>query len=160
MNILPYEIVKKIFEYSNFIDCVYLNYTNKEFFQIMKDKEIFNFEKYKKSIKIYIFDLDYLKTAICCALPNIYPNGHKVSLAINNIIGNDKYISYSKLLSLILILKLGRAVILSTSISEFNSIENWIRDTYSEYIDNLVILKNNVKNNIYLLINQNKIKSF
>ena len=163
MNNLPIEIIRCIIEYSNFIDKTYLYFTNKMYYNMLKNNNIFDFENYKKKILIYIDDLYYLKSAICCALPNIYPNGSKVNLAINRIINDNKYIQYKNLISLITVLKLGRAIILSTSnynTYEFTSIESWINNNYKLYIDNLVLLKNNVKNNIYLLILQNKIKTF
>ena len=163
MNYLPIEINRYIIEYSDFIDKAYLYFTNKEYYNILKNKNIFDFENYKKKIMIYIDDLNYMKVAVSCALPNIYPNGYKVNLAINRIINDDKYIQYKNLISLITILKLGRAVILSTSnmnTYEYISIESWINNNYKLYIDNLVSLKNNVKNNIYFLILQNKIKTF
>ena len=161
MNNLPDDIIKHIITFSNIIDCSNLYFVDIRFNEIIYNSHACSFYQYKNIININIYNFNFIKDYIQKELLYLLPIGSNVYNSINNIIKDRNYVPYSTLNTLITILKIGRALLLSTC--PFDPIENtnvntWINIAYSKYINCLVERKEQCKNCIFPLIVRNKIK--
>ena len=161
MNNLPDDILKHIITFSNIIDYSNLYFVDLRFNEIIYNNNNSSFYQYKNIIDINISDFDFIKEYINKELSYIQPVGFNVNNSIKNIIKDRKFVPYHTLNSLITILKIGRAILLSTC--PFDPIENtnvntWINVAYTKYINCLVARKEQCKKCIFPLILQNKIR--
>ncbi len=161
MNNLPCDILRYITTFTNIIDNSYLYFVNITFNQIIYENKNLCFDNYKNIIEVNISDFHFIKNYIHNKLYTIQPIGYNVNSSIKNIINEKNYIPYSRLLTLITVLKIGRALLLSNSgyvQIENTNLENWINIAYSKYINCLVERKELCKNNIFSLILHKKIR--
>jgi hypothetical protein len=161
MDYLPIDIYREICSFCNIIDCANLSFVNFAFYEIIYFKQKQFYQTYKNIIKINISDFNFIKDYLLSQLQTIYPSGYNVKRSISNIIGNDEYISYSKLTTLITILKIGKSLLLSTSYNtrvENTNLNNWIKIAYLKYINCLAERRQMVRENIITLIFSKKIK--
>ena len=161
MNNIPDDILKYIITFSNIIDLSNLYFVDLRFNEIVYNFKNISFYQYKNLIEINISDFNFIKNYIDSELSNILPIGHNVTNSIQKIISDRDYIPYYTLNSLITVLKIGRAILLSSC--PFDRIENtnintWINIAYSKYINCLVERKEQCRNCIFPLIFQNKIR--
>jgi hypothetical protein len=161
MDYLPIDIYREIFSYCNIIDCANLSFVNFTFYELAYFKQKQFFQNYKNIIKINISDFHFIKNYLLTQIHSIYPVGNNVKKSITNIIDDDDYISYYKLTTLITILKIGKALLLSTAANitiENTYLEHWINIAYSKYINCLVERRRLVRENILSLIFNKKIR--
>lgn len=161
MNYVPDEILIHIISFSNIIDYSNLYFVDLRFNEIIYNNHKINLYQYKNIVEINISDFNFIKNYINNELSNVLPVGHNVTSSIEKIINKRDFIPYHTLNSLISVLKIGRAILLSTC--PFDPIENtnvntWINIAYSKYINCLVERKEKCKNCIFPLILENKIR--
>ena len=158
---LPCDILRYITTFTNIIDNSNLYFVNLTFNQIIYESTNLSFNQYKNIIEVNISDFHFIKDYIHTRLTKLYPIGYNVNSSLRNIINDKDYIPYSRLLTLISILKIGRALLLSNYCSvriENTNLQHWLKIAYSKYINCLVERKEMCKNNIFCLILYNKIR--
>jgi hypothetical protein len=158
---LPTDLLRYITLFTNIIDNSNLYFVNLTLNQIIYESTNLSFNQYKNIIEVNISDFHFIKNYIHTRLTEIYPIGYNVNSSIRNIINDKDYIPYYRLLTLITVLKIGRALLLSNySIMriENTNLETWIKIAYSKYINCLVERKQMCKNNIFCLILYKKIR--
>ena len=158
---LPTDLLRYITRFTNIIDNSNLYFVNLTFNQIIYESTNISFIEYKNIIEVNISDFHFIKNYIHTRLTQLFPIGYNVNSSITNIVNDKDYIPYSRLLTLITILKIGRSLLLSNYCSvrvENTDLQTWLRIAYSKYINCLVERKEMCKNNIFSLIHNKKIR--